>query len=886
MPPLPHGEVTLLFTDIDGSTRLLHDLGDAYADVLTAHRRCIRDAFHRHSGVEVDTQGDAFFVAFARPRDAVAAAADAQRALANGPVRVRMGVHTGRPTVTDEGYVGMDVHLGARIAAAGHGGQVVVSRATADALGAADATLADLGEHRLKDITEPVWLYQLNGSGLGADFPPLRTISNTNLPAPSRRLVGRDHELGDVCARIRSGHARIVTLTGPGGVGKTRLAVQAGLELVEHFPNGVFFVGLAPLADAGLVIPAIAQTLGIRESPGEPAVETLVAHLRLRRMLLVLDNLEHVVAAAPDVADLVAASEGLSVIATSREPLRIAAEQEYPLAPLDNAAAVVLFCDRARAVDPGFAGDAATEEICRRLEGLPLAIELAAARVRLLPPRSMLGRLEPRLSLLTGGGRDVPARQRTLRATIDWSYELLNPVEQRLFRGLSVFAGGCDFEAAESVCSADAGVLESLVQKSLVLQRPDAAGMARFWMLATLREYAHEALSEMGELAEQEARHAAYVLRLAEEAEGSLLGHGQVMWLARLGQEVDNIRAAVSAALAGGNPEVALRIASALIDFWDSRGAYAEVGGWLREGLRRADAAPAGVRAKALLAAGLAAYHIGDPDEARDVTALSLDLAKRAGDARVTSRALSQLAGIAMLEGAFDQTVELAEAGVAAAVEAGDDAMQAFALNILAIGRYELGDRTGAEALFEQTVALLRAAGDLRDLAILHGNLGSAALLSGEYPRARTLFESALALAEELGDRGRLPSHHQGMGIAALLDGSLDEAAAHLSAALVDGRQVGDMPTVISALTSVAGLMAARGDGRQAGILRGAAEEASRTHGLALSGADVLVDQRLLDPLGETDEWASALEAGAAITLDEAVDAALASLRRSVESAV
>ena len=886
MHRLPQGEVTLLFTDIDGSTRLLHDLGDGYADVLTAHRRCIRDAFQCHSGVEVDTQGDAFFVAFARPGNAVAAAADAQRALARGPVRVRMGVHTGRPTATHEGYVGMDVHLGARIAAAGHGGQVVVSRTTADALGAADARLTDLGEHRLKDITEPVWLYQLNGPGLGAEFPPLRTISNTNLPAPARRLVGRDHELGDVCTRIRSGDARILTMTGAGGVGKTRLAVQAGLELVEHFPNGVFFVGLAPLADAGLVIPAIAQTLGVRESPAAPAVQTLVAHLRLRRMLLVLDNLEHVVAAAPDIADLVSAAEGLSVIATSREPLRIAAEHEYPLAPLDNAAAVDLFCDRARAVDPGFAGDPATEEICRRLDGLPLAIELAAARVRLLPPKSLLVRLEPRLPLLTGGGRDLPVRQRTLRATIDWSYELLNPVEQRLFRGLSVFAGGCGLDAAESVCSADAGVLESLVQKSLVMQRPDAAGMARFWMLATIREYAHEALSEMGELAEQETRHAAHFLELAEEAEGSLLAHGQVMWLERLGQEVDNIRAAVSAALAGGNPEVALRIASALLDFWDSRGAYAEVGGWLGEGLRRADAVPVGVRAKASLAAGLAAYHSGDPDQARDLTASSLDLARQAGDARVTSRALSQLAGIAMLEGAFEQTVELAEAGVAAAMEAGDDAMQAFGLNILAIGRYELGDRTEAEALFQQTVALLRAAGDLRDLAILQGNLGGAALLSGEYPRARTLFESALALAEELGDRGRLPSHHQGMGIAALLDGSLDEASAHLSAALVGGRQVGDTPTVLSALASVAGLMAARSDGRQAGILRRAAEEASRTHGLALSGADVLVDRRFLDPLRETDEWATAEEAGVGMTLDEAVDAALDAIRCSLESPV
>jgi tetratricopeptide (TPR) repeat protein len=280
-----------------------------------------------------------------------------------------------------------------------------------------------------------------------------------------------------------------------------------------------------------------------------------------------------------------------------------------------------------------------------------------------------------------------------------------------------------------------------------------------------------------------------------------------------------------------------------------------------------------------MLAAGLAAYHGGDPAEARALTGASLDLARRSGETRITSRALSQLAGIAMLEGAFEQTAELAEAGAAVAADAGDDAMRAFALNILAIARYELGDTTAAEELFAETAELLRAAGDLRDLAILQGNLGGAALLSGEYARARGLFESALALSGELGDRGRLPSHHQGMGIAALLEGSLDEAASHLSIALVDGRQVGDMPTVISALTSVAGLMAARGRDRSAGILRGAAERAMRSQGLTLSGPDVLVDERLLDPLSGTDAWPAAHAEGALMPLDKAIDVAVDSLR-------
>jgi predicted ATPase/class 3 adenylate cyclase len=878
MNRLPSGEVTLLFTDIDGSTRLLHELGDAYAAVLAEHRRQIRAAVRRHSGVEVDTQGDALFIAFEQARDAVAAAADAQRSLASGAVRVRMGLHTGQPKLAEEGYVGIDVHLGARIAAASHGGQVVLSRATVEALGAAGEAVSDLGEHRLKDISEPVWLYQLKAPGLAADFPPLRTISNTNLPAPARRLVGRESELKHVCERIRSGEARLLTLTGAGGVGKTRLAVHAGLALVEHFPNGVFFVGLAPLAEPGLVIPTIAQTLGVRESPGEAMLDTLTGHLSMRRMLLVLDNLEHLVAAGGDIGDLVATAHGVSVIATSREPLRLSAEREHPVAPLDETAALELFCDRAHAVIPEFSPDAATEEVCRRLDGLPLAIELAAARVRALPPTSMLARLDRRLALLTGGARDVPERQRTLRAAIDWSYELLDDHERGIFRALSVFAGGCGLDAAEQVCGADPLVLESLVQKSLLLQRPDAAGLARFWMLATIREYAHDRLDEAGELAELERRHAAHMLDLAETAEGHLLGHHQVEWLARLGQDIDNIRASVSAALAAGDVGVALRITSALIDFWDTRGAYAEVRGWLDDGLSRATQCPPGVRAKATLAAGLTAFQCGDVDEARALTSTSLDLAREAGDARVTSRALSQLAAIAMLEGVFEQTVELAQCGANAAVKAGDDVLRAFALNMLAIGKYELGNTEEAEMLFEETAALLRSTGDLRDLALLHGNLGSAALLSDEYARARRLYESALALSEELGDRGRLPSHHQAMGVAALLDGSLDEAASHLSAALVDGRQVGDRRTVICALHSVAGLAAERGNGVLAATLRAAVDHATRDLGIMLSGADVLVDRRFLEP-PDAMSCQPAFAGAETMSLEAAVDAALDELR-------
>ncbi|HZI35147.1 MAG TPA: adenylate/guanylate cyclase domain-containing protein, partial [Gaiellales bacterium] len=411
MRTLPDGELTLLFTDIDGSTRLVQKYGDRYPDVLAEHRGVLRQAFARHGGVEVDTQGDAFFVVFPRAGDAVSAAVEAQRGLADGPVRVRMGLHTGTPLRTAEGYAGMHVHRAARIAAAGHGGQVLLSRSSADAPDV-PFELRDLGEHRLRDLPEPEWIFQVRGPGLALDFPPLRSLSNTNLPIPGRRLVGRERELTELASAIRSGR-RVVTLTGAGGTGKTRLAVQAGLELVEHFPNGVLFVGLAPLTDAGLVIPAIAQTVGVRESPGEPLLDTLAAHLEMRRLLLILDNLEHVVDAAADVAALVSRAGGLTVLATSREPLRIDAEQEFPLAPLEAADAIELFSDRATLVDPDFEADGPTAEICERLDGLPLAIELAAARVRLLPPSTMLERLERRLPLLRSSARDIPDRQRT-----------------------------------------------------------------------------------------------------------------------------------------------------------------------------------------------------------------------------------------------------------------------------------------------------------------------------------------------------------------------------------------------------------------------------------------------------------------------------------------
>ena len=411
MPELPSGTVTLLFTDIQGSTRLLDEFGDRYADVLAEHRRVVRAALSRHGGVEVDTQGDAFFLAFERARDAVATAEEVQEELSGGPVRVRIGIHTGEPVVTEEGYVGADVHRAARIMSAGHGGQVVISETTRQLL---DSTmeLRDLGEHRLKDLSAAQRLHQLGGD----EFPPLRTLYRTNLPTQPTRLVGRARELEEAGTLLRS--RRLLTLTGPGGSGKTRLALQLAADAVEEFPDGVFWVPLQALRDPTLVERAIAASLG--------ADTGLTEHVGSKRLLVLLDNFEQVVDAANVVSTLLSETPNAKVLATSREPLHVESEQRFPVEPLPEDDAAILFVERARAVAPGFRPATTVGEICRRLDGLPLAIELAAARVALLDPDELLARLEQRLPILASRSRDAPARQRTLRAAIEWSYELLD----------------------------------------------------------------------------------------------------------------------------------------------------------------------------------------------------------------------------------------------------------------------------------------------------------------------------------------------------------------------------------------------------------------------------------------------------------------------------
>jgi predicted ATPase len=509
MAGLPHGTVTFVFTDIEGSTRLLHELGaERYAEALARHRRVLREVFAQRGGVEVDTQGDAFFYSFPTAPAALEAARDGQEALATGPVVVRMGVHTGTPVVTSEGYVGEDVHRAARIAACGHGGQVLVS-ATSAAL-ADDDSFRELGEHRLKDLSAPERIYQLGAQ----EFPPLKTLYQTNLPVPATPFLGRAEELADVVVLLAREDVRLLTLTGAGGTGKTRLALQAAGAVSDGYPNGVWWVPLAPLRDPALVMPTIAQVLG--------AARGLAEHIGEKRMLLLLDNFEQLVEAGSALGELLEGCPRLDVLVTSRERLHLAAEQEYAVPPFEEADGISFFYARARAVKPGFEADEAVPEICRRLDHLPLALDLAAVRVKALAPRQILARLEQRLPLLTGGARDLPERQRTLRATIEWSHELLDEDGERLFRRLSVFRGGCTLDTAESVADAELETLQSLVDKSLLRHTVE-----RFWMLESIREYAAERLEESGEATELRERHAAHFLALAERAGLSLEPHGE-----------------------------------------------------------------------------------------------------------------------------------------------------------------------------------------------------------------------------------------------------------------------------------------------------------------------------------------------------------------------
>jgi predicted ATPase/class 3 adenylate cyclase len=799
----PTGTVTFLFTDIEGSTKLWERDAEAMQDALTRHDAILHGVINEHDGYVFKTVGDAFCCAFSRATDALEASLEAQRALLTeegwpeeaGPLRVRMALHAGATEEKDGDYFGPPVNRVARLLSAAHGGQVLLSLATQELVRdqlPPDLELQDLGVRRLKDLFGPERVFQLMAPGLPAEFPPLRTLEGrpNNLPLQPTPLVGREGEVAEVAERLRSEEVRLLTLTGPGGTGKTRLALQAGADLLEEFDDGVFFVSLATITHPELLPSTIAGSLGLRESAGQSLTETLEGYLHHKHLLFILDNFEQVLVGAPLVGELLGTCPELKVLATSRIPLRLYGEQEYPVPPLElpdlvrlpplerlaQYEAVRLFLERAKAVKPDFEvtndNASAIAEICVHLDGLPLAIELAAARMKLLPPQALLSRLGNRLMLLKGGATNLPARQQTLRATIDWSYELLNEDEKTLFGRLSVFAGGSTLEAIEEICDphGELDMLEvvgSLLEKSLLRREEGADGESRFVMLETIQEYAREKLEESGEVEESRRRHAEHYLALAETTEPELLGADQGRWMRRLGSEFANLREAHSWSLEPDQEEgeragMRLRLAAALWRFWAAQ-RFEEGKVWLQTALERDTGGFPALRAKALGALGFILLFQHDYERAIAALEEAVALYGELGDKSGAAFALANL-GWAALHGDYRGRVPaFVREAEALMQEDIDDHARAILGIVRASATIGQGDLDSAVSQLEEGLALCRELGDRRSTAMALFVLGVTELRRGDLERGATLLEEGAQISRELGDRLGAPYFAEGL---------------------------------------------------------------------------------------------------------------------------
>ena len=916
----PTGTLTFLFTDIEGSSKLWEYDPEAMQAALARHDEILTNVMEERGGYVFKTVGDAFCCAFATATDALEAALEAQRALLDEswqettPLKVRMALHMGAAEERDGDYFGTPVNRVARLLSAAHGGQVLLSLPTQELVRdhlPAGTTLRDLGERRLKDLFRPERVFQLLAPGLPSEFPPLRTLEayRNNLPLQPTPLIGRQKEAARVRELLRRGEeTRLLTLNGPGGTGKTRLALQAAADLLEEFPDGAFFVSLATLNEAERFFSSVAEVLGLREMGERPLVETLKDYLRERRLLLVLDNFEQVLGAAPAVTELLAAAPGLKVLATSRAPLGLYGEQEFPVPPLrmpdlerppplerlTQYEAVRLFVERAKAVKPDFTitneSAPAVAEICVRLDGLPLAIELAAAMVKILPPKALLKRLGSRLKLLTGGARDLPERQRTLRNTIDWSYGLLDEGERTLFARLAVFSGGRTLEAIEDICNAEGERpvdafegISSLVDKSLLRQEEGVGAAPRFYMLETIHEFALEKLEGSGEAEEVRRRHALFFLTLAEEAESRLRGPDDVEWLERLEEEHDNMRAALSWALEGEEVELALRIGGALGAFWHAHGHLGEGRKWLEEALAKDGRAPVVVRIKALKALFWLAFDQWDHERAEAVALEAMELSTEEEiDRSLAASIRIMLAGPAWVGGDYERGKELLEESLEISREADDKVMIAEALFQLAGPTEHLGDIARAKEVYEEGIAVCREAGYTYRLPGTLLSLGYLCLLEGDYERGAALNEEAVALCREHGYRSSLNYALDNLGWAALLQGDHERASTPYQESLVVSNELGDQMVGSDSLEGMACISAARGEALRAARLFGAAEGLQETLREAVAFQHSPEEEAWREPylasarsqLGEAT-WEEALAQGRTMGLEQAVSYAL-----------
>jgi predicted ATPase/class 3 adenylate cyclase len=902
---------TFLFTDIEGSTALLQRLGgDVYAGVLADHHGLIRSVLAAHGGRELNTLGDGFFAGFSSPRACVAAALEMQEALGSHPwpggerVRVRMGVHTGEASDTAVGPVGLDVHRAARVAAVGHGGQVLVSETAAalvrDAL-PPGAALVDLGVHQLKDLGRPERIFQVSAPGLQAGFPPLRSLGNpalpNNLPAQLATFIGRGRELSDVRALV--GSSRLVTLTGAGGAGKTRLGLQVAAELLDGSGDGVWLVELAAVSGEDAVAPAIRDALGIAAQPGRPVLETLLDALAFQDVLIVLDNCEHLIGGCAKTADaIVRRCPRVHLLATSREPLGIGGEIIYRVPPLSlprpgdtglpaagSSDAVALFLERARAQGARLVVDEVTAplvvSICRRLDGLPLAIELAAARLRSLSLSALADRLDQRFGLLTGGSRTAAARQQTLQATVEWSYSLLNRAEQLLLGRLAVFADSFDLDAAEAVCgfggigaSDVVGLLGSLVDKSLVVADPAGPGL-RYRLLETIRQFAASRPTETshGKAAALAAAHCAHYLAVAETAAPQLTGPDVGSWLTRLDADQANLRRA--AEQAAGRPDgtaQVLRFGVALDRYWGLRDRHEEAAGLLVSVLRRPEAAadPA-LFAEALVRAALLTGFTDTPASLQ-LAEQADQVASRLGDDRLLVLSRQALCWLCYFTGQYERAPPLGADAVQRARQLGDDVLlgESLLAYALAVGAAESGP------LYAEALACAERSGHLGIQLTLYNNAGGDAIEMGDIPAARAHLEAGIRAAEALGTSHLMMSVNLGEVLKAEHD--FDGARSTFEEVVRIARRTGDKHNLAAAIIGLACLAADLRDWHRAATLHGIAQALTDQTGTPWEQCD---QRRRQESLGHArqalggEQLQRAYTRGMTLRLDQAIDLAL-----------
>lgn len=912
MDGLPTGEVTLLFTDIEDSTATWERNASAMRASLVRHDEIVRNSIEDHGGYVFKTIGDAFCSAFSKASHALGAALASQRALFAedwgdvGQMRVRMALHTGITEERDGDYFGPTVNRVARLLSIGHGGQILLSHATQQLVREdlqPDVTLRFMGERRLKDLFRSEQIFQLVAPDLPSSFPPLKTLDVrlNNLPTQPTSLVGRESEVSEVCALLRSTGVRLLTLTGPGGTGKTRLSLQVAAELLDEYADGVYFVPLAAISDPRLVVSAIAQPLGVSEGGRVPLKAGLKEHLQDKEILLVVDNFEQVLGAASLLSELLTSCPRLKVLVTSRAVLHVYGEREHPVPPLElpdeadltrldlltQYEAVQLFVERAQAVKPDFEltdrNAPATAELCIRLDGLPLALELAAARSKLLTPRAMLDRLDQRFQLLRGGARSLPDRQQTLWGAIDWSYDLLRKEKQTLFERLSVFAGGFKLESAEEICNAEGELdvldgIESLLSKSLLRREEGSTEEPRFVMLATIREYAREKLSESGEAKRVELAHARYFLTLAEEAEIEIKGPHQLSWFRRLDDEHDNLRAALGWSLEFEEIDLALRISSALGLFWANRGHHSEGIKWMEDALSAGGSADPSLRAKSLYQLGANLDSYGDWAVGKAHSEESLALYRELGEKRGIASVLNSLGLVNLNNGDPEQARILMEEALSLSRELEDRYAMEFALMGLALVAFAQGQLERAEALMEESLASSRSRGDITMIGYSLHNLGYSLALHGKYDRMRTVSEEALEVFRNLGNRQGVCISLINLATAALGVDDAGTARSRAEESLTINRDAGGKVVVIENLEILSAAAGLEEEAVRAARLWGASEALREDAGIPVPPHERALREGYISPSREQLDEASfeeALAEGRGMSPEEAVAYAL-----------